>query len=369
MATLRPAEEMKDSGIEWIGNVPREWTVANIRSCFNEVTEKNKDGSIKHALKFTYGEIVPKTHFDADEDDYVADTIKNYYVVSPGTIIINGLNLNFDFITQRVGLVKQSGIITSAYVAITPKDVTVTMPKFMTYLFKTYDARLAFHNLGGGVRKILSFSRLKSQKVCFPDLHEQQAIVSYLENKCAKIDEIIAEATASIEEYKQLKQAVIFEAVTKGLDKNVPMKDSGVEWIGEIPFHWRMGKIKNGVSKVGSGKTPKGGAEVYSTEGVLFLRSQNIYDDGLKLDNPFFITDDIDEDMKNTRVQTNDVLLNITGGSIGRCCVVPDGLGRANVNQHVSIIRAITTVGNLYKPCFFLQWLVHNRQKFALAER
>ena len=122
------------------------------------------------------------------------------------------------------------------------------------------------------------------------------------------------------------------------------MKDSGIEWIGEIPQEWKLGKIKYGVTKVGSGKTPSGGAESYATEGILFLRSQNVYDTGIVLDSPTYITPEIDEEMKNTRVQPNDVLLNITGGSIGRCCIFPECLVRANVNQHVSIIRVIASV-------------------------
>ena len=117
------------------------------------------------------------------------------------------------------------------------------------------------------------------------------------------------------------------------------MKDSGIEWIGEIPSDWDVFKIKYGVVKVGSGKTPRGGADIYADSGVLFLRSQNIYDVGVVTESPIFITEKIDEEMKNTRVLPNDVLLNITGGSIGRCCIFPEKLGKANVNQHVSIIR------------------------------
>lgn len=117
------------------------------------------------------------------------------------------------------------------------------------------------------------------------------------------------------------------------------MKDSGVAWIGEIPVGWSLVKIKTGVYKVGSGKTPLGGATSYADEGILFLRSQNVYDTGLELSNPTYITPEIDEEMRGTRVFPNDVLLNITGGSIGRCCIFPESLKTANVNQHVSIIR------------------------------
>lgn len=117
------------------------------------------------------------------------------------------------------------------------------------------------------------------------------------------------------------------------------MKDSGVEWIGDIPEDWEISKIKYGVEKVGSGKTPRGGAETYPEQGILFLRSQNIYDTGINLESPTYISEETDENMKNTRVFPDDVLLNITGGSIGRCCIFPQELKRANVNQHVSIIR------------------------------
>ena len=117
------------------------------------------------------------------------------------------------------------------------------------------------------------------------------------------------------------------------------MKESGIDWIGEIPSNWKVGKIKYCTTKIGSGKTPKGGSEVYTQTGVLFIRSQNVYDEGLKLDKPFFITPEMDSEMSSTRVAENDVLLNITGGSIGRSCIMPASHLPANVNQHVSIIR------------------------------
>ena len=104
---------------------------------------------------------------------------------------------------------------------------------------------------------------------------------------------------------------------------------------------WRSVKLKYSATKIGSGKTPKGGNEVYTTSGVIFLRSQNVYDDGLRLDDVAFIDEAVDREMYQTRVQPGDVLLNITGASIGRTCIVPQDLPPANVNQHVCIIRPI----------------------------
>ncbi len=116
-------------------------------------------------------------------------------------------------------------------------------------------------------------------------------------------------------------------------------KDSGVEWLGRVPEHWQVKQLKYLASHIGSGKTPSGGAEVYQDAGVLFLRSQNVYEDGLRLDDAAFISDEVDEEMKGSRVKPGDVLLNITGASIGRSCLVPEAFERANVNQHVCIIR------------------------------
>lgn len=117
------------------------------------------------------------------------------------------------------------------------------------------------------------------------------------------------------------------------------LKDSGIEWIGEIPEDWEISKLKYAILKVGSGKTPYGGAESYTKSGIIFLRSQNIYDTGIILEPITYISTETDAEMQNTRVYPHDVLLNITGGSIGRCCIFPSELKQANVNQHVSIIR------------------------------
>lgn len=229
---------MKDSGIEWVGRVPQSWSVNPIRAEFQEVTEKNKLGLVKNALKFTYGNIVKKDNFDADDDNYVANTILNYTVVNPGTIMLNGLNLNFDFVSQRVALVKERGIITSAYIAFAPNSNGHISSQFITYLLKAYDGCKAFHNMGGGVRKILNFSELKKQYIVYPTLVEQQRIADFLDAKCAEIDALTADIQTQINTLEQYKRSIITETVTKGLDPNAEMKNSGIEWVGRIPAHW-----------------------------------------------------------------------------------------------------------------------------------
>lgn len=125
-------------------------------------------------------------------------------------------------------------------------------------------------------------------------------------------------------------------------------KPSGVEWISQVPTHWEVIRIKYMVSKVGSGVTPKGGAEVYQHDGIPLLRSQNIYFDGLRMNDVAYITEEVHQSMAGSAVMAGDVLLNITGASIGRCFYVPDDLGEANVNQHVCILRRNERVTTKY---------------------
>lgn len=178
-------------------------------------------------------------------------------------------------------------------------------------------------------------------KYPLPSLEEQKKIANVLDHETAKIDNLIAKQEKLIELLKEKRQAVISHAVTKGLNPDVRMKDSGVEWLGEVPEHWVVSKLGLYANKIGSGKTPKGGANVYQDEGILFLRSQNVYDDGLRISgkDATYISNEIHVEMQNSAVKPNDVLLNITGGSIGRTCIFPTNVGEANVNQHVCILR------------------------------
>lgn len=238
------ARKMKDSGIEWIGEIPEGWEVVPVRSCFDEVRTKNTDGQEQNALQFKSGNIISKTNFTANTDDYVADTITNYTVVLPDTVMINGLNLNYDFKSLRVALVKEKGVITSAYLAIFPDRKKIS-PQYATYLFKGYETKMAFHNMGAGIRKTLGYKEFKNQPLLLPSKEEQNKISAYLDSKCSHIDIMLSKIRSSIEEYKKLKQAVITQAVTKGVRGKREMKDSGVEWIGAIPKDWEIKRLKS----------------------------------------------------------------------------------------------------------------------------
>ena len=231
--------ELKDSGIPWIGNIPKDWTIELIGNQVKEVNNPNTDGLEDNALQFKMGTIISKSRGDSK---YNPETLEGYNIVDKGVIMLNGLNLSFDLISQRVGLVRERGVITSTYLAVKPtKNID---SEYLTYLFKAYDNCKAFHSMGRGLRQTLSYGELRKYLLLYPSLEEQQRIAKFLDRKCAEVDEMIGLQEQIIEELKAYKQSVITEAVTKGLNPDAPMCDSGVVCIGEIPSHWEVKSLR-----------------------------------------------------------------------------------------------------------------------------
>jgi len=182
---------------------------------------------------------------------------------------------------------------------------------------------------------------------------EQRAIADFLDRETVRLDTLVGKKRELIERLKEKRTALISRTVTRGLpptaapaaglDPKPKLKRSDSEWLGDIPAHWQATRVGFVVTKIGSGKTPRGGAEVYQSEGVMLIRSQNVYDEGLRLDDVAYIAKEIDQEMAGTRVVEGDVLINITGASLGRCATVPAKLAAANVNQHVCIVRPART--------------------------
>lgn len=332
-------EAYVDSGFEWLGQIPVSWKMVLLSQVVTQVKNKNSELQEQNLLSLSYGRIKRKP-IDTS-GGLLPESFDGYNIIEANDIVLRLTDLQNDHRSLRVGLATERGIITSAYTTMRPRNRGSA--KYLYYLLHTFDIRKGFYGMGSGVRQGLNYDEVKKMKLPMPTLAEQAAIVEYLDRETERIDAIIAEAKASIEEYKVWKASIIYEAVTKGLDPNVEMKESTVPWIGLIPDNWSVCALKQLTTKIGSGKTPSGGAEVYTTEGIMFLRSQNVYNTGLELDTVSYITEEIDSEMSNTRVQYMDVLLNITGGSIGRCCLFDLADVPANVNQHVCILRTDKT--------------------------
>lgn len=205
--------DLTESGIEWVGKVPSHWQILPIRTLFTEVKQKNVSLETSTALQFKMGRIVRKANFDPSVDSEVERMMRGYTLVSEGDIIINGLNLNYDFVTQRVAKVVDSGAITSAYLAIRPKGLLIDST-FATYCFKAWDAAKAFHNIGEGVRKILNYNLLKRLPIAFPEIDEQLRICSFLDSRLAEIDDVVLKKERQLAVLDSFKSSLIYEMVT-----------------------------------------------------------------------------------------------------------------------------------------------------------
>lgn len=231
----------KHSGVPWLGEIPEHWGIERLRKFCFQVKDKNSALSTSRALQFRYGEIIEKPNNDDTDSDYLK-TISDYTLIRPNNIVINGLNLNYDFVTKRVAISNMEGAMTSAYIALGVDDNII--PKYLSYLLKGLDERKMFNGMGKGIRITLTFKILSQLCISSPPLSEQAAIASYLDRKCGEIDEMVRRRQAIIERLRELKQALIAKAVTKGLHPDVPMKDSGILWLGQIPEHWKIERLK-----------------------------------------------------------------------------------------------------------------------------
>ena len=207
---LNPNVSLKPSGNNWIGDIPQHWGYERVEKYFHNNTSYNKDFQYKHAFKFFKGTIIHKD--ETFEEDEYQDTYEKYTIVEPNDIIINGLNLNYDLKSMRVGKVTENGIITSAYIVLRPYNNVCS--DFFNYLFKAFDYRKFFHGMGKGIRLTLSFNELRYFEIPVPPIDEQKKIAAYLDEKCAKIDAILEKINTEVERLKELKRSLINEVVT-----------------------------------------------------------------------------------------------------------------------------------------------------------
>ncbi len=343
---IREQNELKPSGIEWLGDIPEGWKLLKASYLF-----KAKKGS--NAALYT--------------KEYCA-TIKGKYPVYSGQTENNGI---LSYISSYEMDAKKSGCILSTTVGANAMSVShifnkftlsqncmIILPKnkdleirFYYYYFKIlfqYERNLIPEHMQPSFRMddFYSYLSILTNKI------EQQKIANFLDEKSKIFDEAISKKEQLISKLEFAKQSLISEVVMGKLrvveqnsklqtikrEKN-ELKSSGVEWLGDIPKDWQVKKLKYFTTKITSGSTPLGGSETYLDEGIPLLRSQNVHFKGLSLDNVAYISNEVHNQMKRSQLQEKDILINITGASIGRVAYVPLGFKNGNVNQHVCIVR------------------------------
>ena len=236
--------EMKDSGIAWIGVIPQDWEIVRTKSLYCSAKEIAGDRADDfERLALTLNGVIKRSK--EDSVGLQPEKFSGYQILKKGELVFKLIDLE-NVATSRVGLSPYTGIVSPAYIVLSKqsraKDLVV---RYSMYHFLSMWQREIFNQMGdNGVRSSLNAKELLNIPHPFPSIYEQKRIVTFLDAQCAEIDAVLEKTRASIEEYKKLKQAVITQAVTKGIRGDRPMKDSGIEWIGEIPAEWTASKIK-----------------------------------------------------------------------------------------------------------------------------
>lgn len=356
---IRPEAEMKDSNVQWIGNIPRDWYIRPLKSLYyltTGFTPNSKDDALydeNGEVWVTIGDL--KGSFVTDSKQKISAEVAKMHIkemTKKGSLMYS-----FKLSVGTVAFAGKDLFTNEAIASLWPKNDLGNL----NYL--KYASSLIIGNANTNIYGafIMNQQLILNAPLPVPMKNEQQAIADYLDEKCSKIDEIIAESKASIENYKELKQSVIFEAVTKGLDKNVDMKNSSIEGMGLIPEKWSIVRfMKTNYVRARLGwKGLK--AEEYVDTGYPFLSAYHIVNNHLSWENLNYITAERYDESPEIKLSIGDLLLVKDGAGIGKCARIDDmPLGEATVNSSLSVITPNKSLDYRYVYYYFLSPLFQN---------
>ena len=265
--------KMKDSGIEWIGEIPEEWEVLPARYFFkaNKKIVGHKENEYER-LSLTMKGVLKKSKYNSE--GLQPSNFNSYQILTKNQLVFKLIDLQ-NVSTSRVGISPYKGLVSPAYIIIDRKD-TKTNNRFYYYWYMSMYLNKVFNLLGdAGVRSNINATELLELKVPRTNFREQNIISDFLDKKTEQIENTKSTILQEIQTLEAYKKSVITEAVTKGLDKNVEMKDSGIEWIGEIPKHWKTPAAKHHIN-IFNGSDPKkeGKIPVYGSGDEIFKYSE-----------------------------------------------------------------------------------------------
>lgn len=335
VSNYRPYPEYKDSGVDWLGEVPTHWEVLKLRRTLQRQRRKNNDGKVREMLSLSaYRGVVAKEY---DDEALVRphEENQNYQVVEPGQLVVNPMWV----INSSIGVSGVSGIVSPAYRVY---DIVAGLDDY--YFHNLLKSSLYLTQYNRYIRGLTTYDRSVREgdfldiEALIPPLPEQQAIGRFLDHKTSEIDELIAAKERLIELLQEKRAALIIQAVTKGLDPDVPMKDSGVAWLGRVPAHWEVKRLKHTTKEHCAGpfgssltKDMYGGStfRVYGQEQVI---------PGDFTVGDYYIPEEKYQEMIRFSVQPGDVLLSCVG-TFGGAAIVPLDAEPGIINPRLIKIR------------------------------
>ena len=352
-------KEMKDSGIEWIGEIPVNWKIKKIKFTLKERVEKNNPIKTSNILSLTAKQgVVPYSEKEGGGNKPKED-LTEYRLAYPNDIVMNSMNI----LSGSVGLSKYFGCVSPVYYMLRPIEENHDV-RFYNYIFQTTVFQKSLFGLGNGIlikesgngklntiRMRISMDKFGNVVIPVAPLSEQQAISAYLDQKCSEIDSLTADIQKQIETLEEYKCSVITEAVTKGLNPDAEMKDSGVQWVGEMPTHWKLNKGKYILKYLQKPVRENDGVITCFRDGEVTLRS-NRREDGFTM---------ADKEIGYQGIDVGDLVVHGMDGFAG-AIGISDSRGKAS-----PVLNVLDTDQNKKYIMYYLRSMAYNDVFLALA--
>ncbi|HRL70232.1 MAG TPA: restriction endonuclease subunit S [Flavobacterium sp.] len=353
MENIKPYTKYKSSGISWLGDVPEHWSIKRIKYVFKEQDKRSEIG-LEDLLSVSHYTGVTRKSDKVMNGDFMtnAKTLVGYKIVEKGDLVIN-IMLAWN---GSLGISKFDGITSPAYCVY---KSLIGGEKYFGYLFRTKNAQQEFKKQSTGIidsRLRLYTDKFFNIKTVIPSLEEQTAIAKFLDYKVAKIDRFIRKKKQIIKLLNEQKAGIINHAVTKGLDPIATMKDSGIEWLGEIPEHWIVRKIGRSIKGIGSGTTPLSSNTHFYENGTINWINSGDLNDNLVYECKKQITQKaFNETSSLKKFPKGTLTVAMYGATIGKVGLLQI---EATTNQACCNIP----INSFYDTKFLMYWFMGNRK-------
>lgn len=318
VAKYQKYAEYKESGVEWLGEIPSHWDGVPCRSVVEHIVEKNTNNSSDNYLSLMANIGVIRYEDKGDIGNKKPEDLSKCKIVKKGQLVINSMNYSIG----SFGMSSYDGICSPVYIVLQSK-INVYLERFALRVFENSSFQKYLAKFGNGIlehRSAINWDDIKDKYIPLPSLKEQKSILLFLDYETAKIDSLIEKQQKLIELLKEKRQVVISHAVTKGLNPNVPMKDSGVEWLGQVPEHWGITKLKwKALTTSGSTPTTSKYELYYENGNIPWIRTTDLNNSDL-YETPISITSKAVNDTACSILPINSILIAMYGGagSIGK---------------------------------------------------
>lgn len=355
--------EMKDSGIEWIGEIPREWELNRIQFCLVGINDKNVPVRTKQVLSLVKGQGVMLYEEKGDVGNKSKDNVAEYKLAYPNSLVVNSMNV----LIGSVGISKYFGCVSPVYYVF--KETKFADLRFINYIFSTREFQKELRKYANGILEIrlrVSADNIFKRKIPLPLKREQTIISNFLDQKCSEIDSLVADIQSQIETLEQYKKSIITEAVTKGLNLDVEMKDSGIAGAGKIPSHWNTTRLCYECyirARLGWRGLK---ADEYVDEGYAFISAFNIQNGKLVWTPLNYITKERFDESPEIKIYKGDVLIVKDGAGVGKCARVDDlPMGGTAPNSSIAVLTPNKRQDYRY-VCYYLQSAIFNNAVLLL---